>query len=263
MAALTSSGRTALAISVKVDPSTWPGAMARPGGIQTRPTPTFSNNQLSLAYGNVSSVVVKSLDQTTTITDVTDYTVNATTGVIDRVTTGSIAAGAQVSVEYFVTRPTEATSSAALANEVGRRIATQVDFCTPNNASGSIVVPTGRFDVSSTPTNNLYMRFVYDFADAAGEVIREQAVYIDTVTDASLPSGQTYFDATDVTTQGTLLVISTAQRSHDSARLARRSSSSSRSEELTHGIAGLLQPFSAISELRRAAVPCEQRPSVC
>ena len=208
MATLTSSGRTALAISVKDRPIhlAWGNGQTWWDSNQAE-TPTFSNNQLSLAYGNVSSVVVKSLDQTTTFTDVTDYTVNATTGVIDRVTTGSIAAGAQVSVEYFVTRPTEATSSAALANEVGRRIATQVDFCTPNNASGSIVVPTGRFDVSSTPTNNLYMRFVYDFADAAGEVIREQAVYIDTVTDASLPSGQTYFDATDVTTQGTLLVI--------------------------------------------------------
>ena len=208
MATLTSSGRTALAISVKDRPIhlAWGNGQTWWDSNQAE-TPTFSNNQLSLAYGNVSNVVVKSLDQTTTFTDVTDYTVNATTGVIDRVTTGSIAAGAQVSVEYFVTRPTEATSSAALANEVGRRIATQVDFCTPNNASGSIVVPTGRFDVSSTPTNNLYMRFVYDFADAAGEVIREQAVYIDTVTDASLPSGQTYFDATDVTTQGTLLVI--------------------------------------------------------
>lgn len=208
MATLTSSGRTALAISVKDRPIhlAWGNGQTWWDSNQAE-TPTFSNNQLSLTYGNVSNVVVKSLDQTTTFTDVTDYTVNATTGVIDRVTTGSIAAGAQVSVEYFVTRPTEATSSAALANEVGRRIATQVDFCTPNNASGSIVVPTGRFDVSSTPTNNLYMRFVYDFADAAGEVIREQAVYIDTVTDVNLPSGQTYFDATDVTTQGTLLVI--------------------------------------------------------
>ena len=157
MATLTSSGRS-LAISVKDRPIhlAWGNGQTWWDSNQAE-TPTFSNNQLSLAYGNVSSVVVKSLDQTTTFTDVTDYTVNATTGVIDRVTTGSIAAGAQVSVEYFVTRPTEATSSAALANEVGRRIATQVDFCTPNNASGSIVVPTGRFDVSSTPTNNLYM----------------------------------------------------------------------------------------------------------
>ena len=209
MATLTSSGRTALAISVKDRPIhlAWGNGQTWWDSNQAE-TPTFdANNQLSLTYGNVSSVVVKSLDQTTTYTDVTDYPVNATPGVIDRVTTGSIPSQGQVSVEYFVTRPTEATSSAALANEVGRRIATQVDFCTPNNASGSIVVPTGRFDVSATPTNNLYMRFVYDFADAAGEVIREQAVYIDTVTDVNLPSGQTYFDATDVTTQGTLLVI--------------------------------------------------------
>lgn len=209
MATLTSSGRTALAISVKDRPIhlAWGNGQTWWDSNQAE-TPTFdASGDLSLAYGNASSVVVKSLDGATTYAITTDYTLDAAAGTLARVGTGSIPAEGQVSVEYFAGRPVESATSATLANEVGRRVATEVSFCTPNNTSGAIVVPTGRFDVSSTPTNNLYMRFVYDFADAAGELIREQAVYIDTVTDAALPSGQTYFDDTDVTTAGTLLVI--------------------------------------------------------
>lgn len=209
MATLTSSGRTALAISIKDRPIhlAWGNGQTWWDSNQAE-TPTFAaDNTLSLTYGNVSNVEVTSLDGVTTYATPADFTIDAASGVITRVTTGAIPSEGQVSVEYFAGRPVESATSSALVSEVGRRIATQVDFCTPNSASGAIVVPTGRFDTTTTPTNNLYMRFVYDFADAAGEVIREQAVYIDTVTDATLPTGQQYFDDTDVTTQGTLLVV--------------------------------------------------------
>lgn len=209
MATLTSSGRTALAIAIKDRDIhlAWGNGETWWDSNQAEVKAFNASDELALTYGNISQVVVTSTDGLTTYTAAQDYSVAADTGVITRISSGQIAAQQTVNVEYFVTRPVEGATSSQLANEVGRRLATQVEFCTPNNTSGTIVVPTGRFDVSATPTNNLYMRFVYDFADGAGEIIREQAVYIDTVVDSQLPVGQMYFDATDITSAGTLLVI--------------------------------------------------------
>lgn len=209
MATLTSSGRTALAIAIKDRDIhlAWGNGETWWDSNQAEVLAFNASDELTLQYGNVSSVVVTTTDAATTYTAGQDYSIDASTGVVTRLTGGAIASQQTVNIEYFVTRPVESATASSLANEVGRRTATQVEFCTPNNTSGSIVVPTGRFDVSSTPTNNLYMRFVYDFADGAGEIIREQAVYIDTEVDSSLPVGQMYFDDTDITVAGTLLVI--------------------------------------------------------
>ncbi len=59
-----------------------------------------TDNTLTLAHPQVSAVVVKSNDGLTTHVLNTDYTFDAATGKIDRVTTGAIAAGATVKVDY-------------------------------------------------------------------------------------------------------------------------------------------------------------------
>ena len=100
----------------------------------------------------------------------------------------------------------ESVSDAALANEIGRRAASRVRYCVPD-VNGEIVVPTGRFTESVTPTNHIYLRFNFDFFDAPAAVIRETAVFIGTETLPGLPVGQMYFEPDDLVSTGMLLVI--------------------------------------------------------
>jgi hypothetical protein len=89
---------------------------------------------------------------------------------------------------------------------VGRRKAAQVDFCVPDSA-GAISVPDGKFSVTSTPTNSLYFKFHFDFADGVGSTIREQAIFLDTVAIAPVPVGQFYLTPAEMAQPGTMLVI--------------------------------------------------------
>lgn len=100
----------------------------------------------------------------------------------------------------------ETTGETALVNEIGRRLATSVRYCEPDEM-GEIVVPTGRFREVLTPTRHLFMKFNFDFADAPTASIREVAVFVGTATNSALPPGQMYFEPGDVTDDGTLLVI--------------------------------------------------------
>ena len=110
----------------------------------------------------------------------------------------------------------ESIDSAALLNEIGRRKAAYVAYCAQDDA-GAIVVPTGKFAESATPTKHLYMRFAFDFTDAPTSTIRELAVFVGTQVQAGLPSGQMYFAPSEVTDQGTLLVIEHIQKFERSA----------------------------------------------
>ena len=104
------------------------------------------------------------------------------------------------------TPPSPPGNATALVAEVARRKANQVEFCTPD-AAGVIFVPEGRFSISATPTNNLYFKFHFEFADAVGSTIREQAIFLDTVLAAGVPAGQFYLLPADVAQPGTLLGI--------------------------------------------------------
>ena len=104
------------------------------------------------------------------------------------------------------TPPEPAANSTALVAEVGRRKATQVDYCVPAT-NGAISVPEGRFDISATPTNNLYFKFHFEFEEAVGSTIREQAIFLDTVLAAGVPAAQFYLTPAQVAQPGTLLVI--------------------------------------------------------
>ncbi|MEN9489701.1 MAG: hypothetical protein RJA63_150 [Pseudomonadota bacterium] len=104
------------------------------------------------------------------------------------------------------TPPAPAANATALLAEVGRRKATLVDYCAPD-ANGAISVPEGKFSVSATPTNNLYFKFHFEFEEAVGSTIREQAIFLDTVAAAGVPAGQFYLAPAQVAQPGTLLVI--------------------------------------------------------
>lgn len=100
----------------------------------------------------------------------------------------------------------EPVGATALVNELGRRAATSVGYCSPDE-NGSIVVPNGRFAPSATPTNYLYLRCNFDFTDAVGSEIREVAVFLGTVLEGGLPGGQTYFEPADVADAGTMVAL--------------------------------------------------------
>jgi hypothetical protein len=107
---------------------------------------------------------------------------------------------------WVETVPPEDTEAEALMNEVGRRTPDDVAFVVPNPA-GTIVLPTGTFSISPTPTNHLYVRTRFTFTDAPSSVIRELAVFVGTVPIAGLPVGQRYFLPAEISDPGRLLHI--------------------------------------------------------
>lgn len=102
--------------------------------------------------------------------------------------------------------PSPPTAATALLAEVGRRQATEVSYCTPATG-GSIVVPQGTFNVSATPTQNLYFRFFFDFADAVGQTIREQAIFLNTVRNTGVSAGLQYLAPGQISDPGRLIVL--------------------------------------------------------
>ena len=100
----------------------------------------------------------------------------------------------------------ESVDATALEHEIGRRLVTQVQFVIDDPA-GEIVVPTGRYSVSATPTRHLLFRIAYDFADAPAAVIREVALFAGTEVLAGLPAGQRYFEPAQIVAPGTLVAI--------------------------------------------------------
>lgn len=104
----------------------------------------------------------------------------------------------------WVSPPSENPNATALLAEVGRRTANVVGYVEPD-VTGEIVLPTGNFTVSVTPTNSLLVTVNFDFADASSAVIREFGIFVGTETDVGLPGGQRYFTPGQVTDPGTLL----------------------------------------------------------
>lgn len=102
-----------------------------------------------------------------------------------------------------VVEPIDAT---ALISEVGRRRASLVAFCVPDE-EGDIIVPTGRFQSQTEPSNNLYLRFNFDFSDASSSIIREAGVFVGTEVIEGLPAGQFYFLPGQIADPGTLVAI--------------------------------------------------------
>jgi hypothetical protein len=102
--------------------------------------------------------------------------------------------------------PPETVESAVLAAPLGYRKAAQVSFVTPDE-QGGIVLPSGRYELSATQTNHLYLRFTLDFEDISSSTIRETAVFLDVEVDEQLPPGQVFYEAVEVTDPGTLYLI--------------------------------------------------------
>lgn len=110
----------------------------------------------------------------------------------------------------WVSPPSEDGEATELISEVGRRTADLVQFVTPDEA-GTIVLPTGNFSVSETPTNHLYIKARFTFSDASSSVIREVSAFVGTEPVAGLPAGQRYFTPSEIADPGRMLHLENIQ----------------------------------------------------
>lgn len=208
MAILTTSGRAALAAAIKQQ--TMHLALGEGDDLWN------TTKDISLAFDasgvidtghlHISAVEVKSTVGNTLYLPGTDYSVNAREGTLRRLPNGAISGEASVRLKFKIDVPPETISQAALLGEVGRRVVDEVHFVAAH-AEGEIVVPTGRYRISATPTNHLFVRVRFDFDDVATSVIREQGLFVGTQTDTALPLGQKFFLPAQVTEPGILLVL--------------------------------------------------------
>ncbi|MBP2227544.1 hypothetical protein J2847_000824 [Azospirillum agricola] len=223
MTILTRSGRAALAAAIKAQPLHLALGEGNADWDTTHSAIfAFAADTVALPHRNLSAVTVTSLDYDpgevdgdgavvvpptgTLYAAGTDYALDSAAGTVTRKADGAIAAGAQVFIGYHADRPAEDPAATALRAEVGRRLVEEVEFVTPDPAGG-IVVPTGRYAVSATPTQHLFLRVRFDFTDAATATVREQALFVGTATDPALPPGQRYFSAAEVEDPGILLLL--------------------------------------------------------
>ena len=107
---------------------------------------------------------------------------------------------------WTTTVPPEDTEATELMNELGRRTVTQVGYVVPD-VNGTIELPTGKFSLSATPTNHLYLSTQFEFSDASSSVIREIGVCVGSQMVGGLPVGQTYFAPAQVADPGLLMHV--------------------------------------------------------
>ncbi|QUI60462.1 hypothetical protein JKF54_00285 [Wolbachia endosymbiont of Spodoptera picta] len=205
MSILTQSGRAAIAASIKKQSIhlAW-GSGDGSSGSSHKVEKTFVKGEIKFDHQPIKDVKV--VTGQTTYQPSIDYTVNGSTDVIKRTENSSIPVSDKVTVEYSESTPPELITSEKLLNELGRRTADEVLFCT-GDENGELITPSGRFRPSNVPTNNLYLKFTFDFTDAANQVIRELGVMVGTKIKEELPEGQRYFEPQDIEEHGILLIL--------------------------------------------------------
>lgn len=104
----------------------------------------------------------------------------------------------------------------ALQHELGRRVPNQVAFVLPD-AEGEITLPVGRnpdgsveqarYRIVDAPSNYLYLRVAFDFAEESAATIREVGVFVGSRAKAECPPGQRYFKPEELENPGLILSI--------------------------------------------------------
>ena len=108
--------------------------------------------------------------------------------------------------DWDTTPAAESIGDTALIAELGRHAISVLGYCSPDE-NGEIQVPNGRFTLSQTPTNYLFMRFAFSFGDSETGTIREVGIFIGTTFVSGLPSGQVYFLPNQIQDPGRLLAL--------------------------------------------------------
>ncbi|WP_353285284.1 hypothetical protein [Wolbachia endosymbiont (group A) of Beris morrisii] len=206
MSILTQTGRAAIAASIKeqVIHLAWGSGDGNSGSSHKVEKIFTTDGKLTLDHHPIKDVKVTT-GQIIYQPSI-DYTIDSNTSVIKLVENSSITANNAVTIEYTQNTPPEPITSEKLLNELGRRTAQEVLFCT-GDENEELLTPSGRFKSSAVPTNNLFLKFTFDFTDAANQVIRELGVMVGTKIKEGLPRGQRYFEPKDVENPGILLVL--------------------------------------------------------
>ena len=206
MSILTQSGRAAIAASIKEQPLHLAWGSGNSSWESNHKVEKFftPDGEIMLDHHPIKDVKVF-IGQTTYQPSI-DYIVDSSTGVIKRTENSSIRANSAVTVEYSESTPPELITSEKLLNELGRRTADEVLFCT-GDENGELLTPSGKFRPSNVPTNNLFLKFTFDFTDAANQVVRELGVMVGTKVKEKVLPGQRYFEPKDVENPGILLVL--------------------------------------------------------
>lgn len=208
MAILTTSGRAALAAAIKEQTLHLALGEGDPLWDTTKEVSAVFNNAdpINLGHQHLADIRVTSPDGQTVYVLDADYSANAREGVIRRLPASAIPQGGSVKVSFKISHPPESIGQTALLREVGRRVVDEVHFVAAD-PEGEIVVPTGRYRISSNPTNHMFVRVRFDFEDASTSTIREQGLFVGTQTDPALPLGQKFFIPAQITDPGILLVL--------------------------------------------------------
>ncbi|WP_264338620.1 hypothetical protein [Wolbachia endosymbiont (group A) of Cheilosia soror] len=206
MSILTQTGRAAIAASIKEQPIHLAWGSGDASWESRHKVENFFTPDGKITLDHHTIKDIKVFTGQITYQPSTDYTVDSNTSVIKRVENSSIVENSAVTIEYTQNTPPESITSEKLLNELGRRTAQEVLFCT-GDENGELLTPSGKFKSSDVPTNNLYLKFTFDFTDAANQVIRALGVMVGTKVKKELPPGQRYFEPQDIEDPGILLVL--------------------------------------------------------
>lgn len=219
MALLVTSGRIALAAALKERPIhvAW-GRGAAWWGQTDVVVKTFSGSpsRIQLDHAPIESVIVRDAVGVQAFTAPTDYTYDLNTGSITRVAGGGIPSGATVQVQVKYGAPNVTSEETNLVDEVGRRLASAATFVVrdpqgslptsePGVNPGEVVVT--RWAPSDEPTTDLYVSALFDFMEAPNEIIREVAVFVDTVPADDVPPGRLYLTPAEVKKPGYMMLL--------------------------------------------------------
>ena len=90
----------------------------------------------------------------------------------------------------------EDSTQTSLFREIGRRVVDETYYVVGDD-QGTLV----------TPSNQLYVKAQFDYADGNGYTIREYGLFLNTVVQSDLPIGQRYFLPTEIEDPGELLML--------------------------------------------------------
>jgi len=210
MALLVNSGRAGLAAALKARAMyfAWGRGAAWWGQTDVK-NKTFSGSpeRFTLDHAPVESLSLVDPNSSQVYETPADYVFDPNSGIVSRVNGGGIAPGATVQAQAVYGTTALGSGETALVNEVGRRVATSVEFVVPD-PSGNIYTPGGeRWTVSAVATRYLYVAAQFDFLEAADETIREVGIFVDSVRAEGVPEGQLYLTPEDVAEPGYLLLL--------------------------------------------------------
>jgi len=173
------------------------------GSAQTLTNQAFTSGTLNVGQTNITGVLVRSLDNLTTYALGTDYTANTGAGTITKVGSGITG---NVNVSFVPLPPAASAADTVLVDEIGRRKISTKNYVVAD-AGGTITVGGNKYSVSVTPTNKLYVAAIFAIDEAPDEVIREYAVFTETVVSDSVEPGESYVAVGDVVSPGFMVVI--------------------------------------------------------